>query len=84
MPAFDHASDHLGWLSVDSMFMYHNMAILNEILATSELQYLAQSRVTRRNVCERETRQSQFFHFAIPAIQSESGHRRFMFTAALG
>ena len=59
---------------------YHTMTVLNKMLATSEPQHLAQSLVTRRSVCERETWQSE--PLAIPAIRSESGRRRFTLTAA--
>ena len=79
---YDHVSDvidDLGWLTADSMYMYHYLVLVRKMLVTSEPQHLARCLVTRQSVHGRDTRQSN--RLLTPAIRSESGRRRFLFTA---
>ena len=79
---FDHVSDVLtdhGWLHVDSMYSYHSLVLINKMLATSEPQQFADSLVTRQSVHMRATRNSG--RFVTPTIRSESGRRRFLYSA---
>ena len=79
---YDHVSDvidDLGWLSVDSMHRYHYLVLLRKMLVTSEPENLAGNLVTRQSVHGRDTRQSDML--LTPVIRSESGRRRYLFTA---
>ena len=79
---YDHVSDvieDLGWLSVESMYRYHSLVLLRKMLATSEPQYLAGSLVTRQSVHGRDTRHGGMI--MTPRIRSESGRRRYLYTA---
>ena len=78
----DHVSDvidALGWLHVDSLYKYHYLVLLRKILATAEPQGLAGGLTTRQSVHGRDTRQSGMLQ--TPSIRSESGRRRYLFTA---
>ena len=79
---YDHVSDvidDLGWLSVDSMHRYRYLVLLRRMLVTSEPENLAGNLVTRQSVHGRDTRQSDML--LTPVIRSESGRRRYLFTA---
>ena len=78
----DHVSDvidGLGWLSVDSLYEYHCLIALRKMLSASEPQHLARNLVTRQSAHGRDTRQSEAL--LTPAIRSESGRRRYLYTA---
>ena len=79
---YDHVSDvidELGWLHADNMYIYHRLVLVSKMLATSEPQDLAASLTTRQNVHGRDTRNSD--RLATPTIRSESGRRRFLYSA---
>ena len=79
---YDHVSDvldDLGWLHVDNMYKYRYLTLVRKMLDTSEPLQLAGSLATRQSVHDRDTRQSG--QLLTPSIRSESGRRRFSYTA---
>ena len=79
---FDHVSDvlrDLGWLSARNMYLYHVLTLLKRMLVTAQPESIASRIVHRRDVHQRATRQIDMLH--VPRIKSESGRRRFLFTA---
>ena len=79
---YDHVSDvldDLGWLHVDSMYKYRYLTLGRKMLDTSEPLQVAGSLATRQSLHERDTRQSG--QLLTPSIRSESGRRRFLYTA---
>ena len=79
---FDHVSDvlrDLGWLSARNMYSYHVLTLLKRMLVTAQPESIASRIVHRRDVHQRATRQIDMLH--VPRIKSESGRRRFLFTA---
>ena len=78
----DHVSDvlrDLDWLSARNLHVYHSLMLLKRIIDTGQPDVLCDQLVTRGDVHMRETRQARQFH--TPSIRSESGRRRFMYSA---
>ena len=78
---FDHISDvlrDLQWLTAHNMYQYHALTLLKRMLTLSQPESLSASLVQRRHVRQRTTRQDDLLH--VPAIRTESGRRRFLYS----
>lgn len=78
---FDHVSDvlrDLEWLTAHNMYVYHALTLLKRVLVTSQPESLSASLVRRRHLHGRTTRQDDMLN--VPAIRSESGRRRFLYS----
>ena len=79
---FDRVSDVIDereWLHADNMYIYHRLMLISKMLATSEPPNLAASLVRQDTVHARDTRNGDML--VTPAIRSESGRRRFLYSA---
>ena len=79
---YDHISDvirELSWLSAHNLHLYHSLMLLKRVVASGQPGSLHCQIVRRGELHGRETRQSQ--QLLVPAIHSESGRRRFMYSA---
>ena len=79
---FDHVSDVIderGWLHAENLYEYHRLVLVKKMLATSEPSSLADSLSMRLSVHGRDTRNSN--RLVTPSIKSESGRRRFLYSA---
>ena len=79
---YEHISDvmrDLCWLSAHNLYVYHSLMLLKRVVATGDPASLYGQLATRGEMHRRETRQSQQLH--TPSIHSESGRRRFMYSA---
>ena len=79
---FDHISDvlkDLEWLTAKNRHQYHSLTLLKRILANGQPETLYDSLVTRGDVHGRVTRQAD--QLARPTIHTESGSRRFLYSA---
>ena len=79
---YDHVSEvlrDLGWLSARNLHSYHALTLLKRMLLTAQPESIASRIVRRSDVHQRATRQIDMLH--VPMIKSESGRRRFLFTA---
>ena len=74
--------NELGWLNTDSLFRYQSIVLVNKMLATSEPQQFATCLVTRQSVHGRDTRYNDML--VTPTVRSESGRRRFLYSAVSG
>ena len=77
----EHISDvirDLGWLSAHNLYRYHSLMLLKRIMLTGYPDTLYGLTVTRGELHSRQTRQVQQLH--TPAIRTESGRRRFMYS----
>ena len=82
---YDRVSDvinELGWLHTESLFRYQSIVLVNKMLATSEPQQFATCLVTRQSVHGRDTRYNDML--VTPTVRSESGRRRFLYSAVSG
>ena len=61
------------------MYKYQSLTLLKKVLLTSEPDSIAENLVTRLNAFGRQTRQSEML--VTPAIRTEAGRRRFLYTA---
>ena len=78
---YDHISDvlrELNWLTAENMYTYHGLTLLNRIRCTSEPESIAGGLITRHDVHNRCTRQSD--QLVTPRIRSDSGRRRFLYS----
>ena len=78
---FDHISDvlrDLQWLTAHNMYQYHALTLLKRMLTLSQPESLSANLVQRRHVRQRTTRQDDLLH--VPAIRTESGRRRFLYS----
>ena len=79
---FDHVSDvlrELEWFTAHNLHVFHSLTLLKRILFTAQPESLSASLVQRRHVHRRSTRQDDMLH--VPAIRTESGQRRFLYSA---
>ena len=79
---FDHISDVLSdmqWFTAHNLHLYHALTLLKRVLVTSQPETLSASLVQRRYLRGRTTRQDDMLH--VPFIRSESGRRRFLYSA---
>ena len=79
---FDHISDvlkDLQWLSADNLWRFHSLTVLRRMLHTGQPESLRNSIVTRASVHNRSTRQANSLE--TPFIHTESGRRRFLYSA---
>ena len=79
---FDHVSDvlrDLNWLTAHNMHLYHALIILKRALTSSLPESLSDRLLQRRHMHQRTTRQNAMIH--VPGIRSESGRRRFLYSA---
>ena len=79
---YDHISDvlkNLRWLSAENMWRFHAVTLLKKMLVTGQPESLRERVVTRGSVHGRATRQADALE--TPAIRTESGRRRFLFSA---
>ena len=81
---YDHISDvlrSLGWLSAENMYRFHSLTLLKKLLVTGQPESLRDRIVTRGSVHGRQTRNADALE--TPAIRTESGRRRFLYSAVL-
>ena len=79
---FDHISDVLKllkWLTAENLHRYHSLTLLKRILSTGQPETLHNSLVTRGDIHHRLTRQAD--RLDRPVIRTESGRRRFLYSA---
>ena len=79
---YDHISDvmkALQWLSAENMWRYHSLTMLKRMLHSGQPELLSSEVVTRGSVHGRNTRQANSIE--TPAIRTESGRRRFLYSA---
>ena len=79
---FDHISgvlQQLEWLTAQNMYEYHSLTLLKRMLVTSQPESLHDCIMSRRDIHHRDTRQADQLH--TPAIHSESGRRRLLYSA---
>ena len=82
---YDHISDvlrTLKWLSAKNLHLYHSLTMLKQILSACQPETLYSSLVTRGSIHRRVTRQADMLER--PVIRTESGRRRFLFSAVTG
>ena len=80
---YDHISEvlkDLNWLTVGNMHQYHSLTLLKQILFAGQPESLYSSLVTRGDIHHRVTRQAD--RLDRPVIRTDSGRRRFLFSAA--
>ena len=79
---YDHISDvlrSLRWLSAENMWRFHSVMLLKKMLVAGQPESLRGQIVTRGSVHGRNTRQADALE--TPAIRTESGRRRFLYSA---
>ena len=79
---FDRVSEvlrELEWLSAHNLHVFHALTLLKRILSSAQPETLSASLVQRRHVRQRTTRQDDMLN--VPTIRSESGRRRFLYSA---
>ena len=79
---YDHISDvlkNLRWLSAENMWRFHSVTLPKKMLVTGQPESLRERVVTCGSVHGRATRQADALE--TPAIRTESGRRRFLFSA---
>ena len=79
---YDHISDvlkDLNWLTVGNLHQYHSLTLLKQILFAGQPESLYSSLVTRGDIHHRVTRQAD--RLDRPVIRTDSGRRRFLFSA---
>ena len=79
---YDHISDvlkNLQWLSAENRWRYHSLTMLKRMLDSGQPESLRNGIVTRGSVHGRSTRHAA--SLATPAIRTESGRRRFLYSA---
>ena len=78
---YEHISDvlkQLQWLSAENMWRLQSVTLLKRMLETGQPESLCSGIVSRGSVHGRDTRQSD--QLDLPAIRTESGRRRFLYT----
>ena len=79
---YDHISDvleDLKWLTAGNLHLYHSLTSLKHMLSTGQPETLYSSLVSRGDIHHRMTRQAD--RLDRPAIRTDSGRRRFLFSA---
>ena len=79
---YEHISDvlkELQWLSAENLWRYHSLTMLKRTLHSGQPESLRSGIVTRGSVQGRSTRQTDSFE--TPVIHTESGRRRFLYSA---
>ena len=79
---FEHISDvlrDLEWLTVGNLHRYHSVTLLKQMLSTGLPELLYRGLATRGDIHHRVTRQAD--RLDRPVIRTDSGRRRFLFSA---
>ena len=79
---YDRVSDvlrGLEWLTAHNLHVFHTLTLVKRILTADQPETFSASLVQRRNVHRRVTRQNELLD--LPTIRSESGRRRFLYSA---